>query len=149
MKETAIVDLPCVPWFWSPSVRVAYPHGIDCFIAGKEYNHGGLSLQECIVPRLSIRGTINAVASAKLEEIKWAGLRCRVKVTGQTTGCTVDLRDKANDAATSLTKPRLVGTDGAVALIVEDDAHEGRAAILVLLDTGGTVIDKMPVTVGE
>lgn len=150
VKESASVDLTCLPWFWSHTVRVAYPNGIDCFIAGKEYNHGGLSLQECIVPRLVIRGTMEAVTLAKLEEVKWVGLRCRVKVTGQVTGCTVDLRGKANDAATSLlTNAKRVGTDGAAAFIVEDDAHEGRAGILVLLDTIGAVIDKMPVTVGE
>ena len=144
------MDLTCLPWFWSDTVRVAYPNGIDCFIAGKEYNHGGLSLQECIVPRLVIRGTIGAIASAKLEEVKWVGLRCRVKVTGQVTGCTVDLRGKANDAATSLlTNAKRVGSDGAAAFVVEDDTHEGRAAILVLLDATGAVIDKKPVTVGE
>ena len=73
-----------------------------------------------------------------------------MKVTGQVTGCTVDLRGKANDAATSLlTNAKRVGSDGTVAFVVEDDTHEGRAAILVLLDATGAVIDKMPVTVGE
>jgi len=76
-------------------------------------------------------------------------LRWRVKVTGQTIGCTVDLRDKANDAATSLTSPKPVATDGSVSLIVENDEREGSATILVLLDGSGTVLDKMPVTVGE
>jgi hypothetical protein len=33
--------------------------------------------------------------------------------------------------------------------MVEKDEREGSAAILVLLDKTGTVIDKMPVTVGE
>lgn len=149
VKESANVDLTCFPWFWSDKVRVACPTGIDCFIAGKEYNHGGLSLQECVVPRLVIRGVVEAVPTAKIAEIKWVGLRCRVKVTGQTIGCTVDLRDKANDAATSLTSPRPVATDGSVSLMVEKDEREGSATILVLLDTAGTVIDKMPVTVGE
>ena len=149
VKESANVDLTCFPWFWSDKVRVACPTGIDCFIAGKEYNHGGLSLQECVVPRLVIRGVVEAVPTAKIAEIKWVGLRCRVKVTDHLTGCMVDLRDKANDAATSLISPKLVSTDGSAALIVEDDEREGRATILVLLDASGAVIDKMPVTVGE
>jgi hypothetical protein len=60
----------------------------------------------------------------------------------------VDLRDKVNAADTSLTGARPVGPDGAVALVVEDDAREGTAAMLVLIDTGGTVVDKQAVTVG-
>jgi hypothetical protein len=32
--------------------------------------------------------------------------------------------------------------------VVSDDAREGTATTLVLLDASGTVIDKMPVTVG-
>ena len=123
--------------------------GIDCFIAGKEYNHGGLSLQECVVPQLSIRGAVEAVLSAKLDQVKWIRLRCRIKVTGQTTGCSVDLRDKANDAASSLTTPKTVGTDGEVSLIVDKDESQGSATLLVLLDALGNVLDKMPVTVGD
>jgi hypothetical protein len=101
------------------------------------------------VPQLSIRGAVEAPPSAKIDQIKWIGLRCRITVSGQTTGCQVDLRDKANDAATSLTSPKPVAADGSVALIVENDEREGSATILVLLDKTGTVIDKMPVTVGE
>jgi hypothetical protein len=60
----------------------------------------------------------------------------------------VDLRDKVNAPDTSLTGVRPVGPDGAVALVVEDDAREGTAAMLVLIDAGGTVVDKTAVTVG-
>ena len=55
VKESATVDLPCFSWFWAEKVRIACPPGIDCFMAGEEYNHGGLSLQECVVPQLSVR----------------------------------------------------------------------------------------------
>ena len=46
---------PCFSWFWAEDVRIACPPGIDCFMAGEEYNHGGLSLQECVVPQIVIR----------------------------------------------------------------------------------------------
>ena len=101
------------------------------------------------MPQLSVRGAIIAAPSAQIDQIKWIGLRCRITVSGQTTGCLVDLRDKANDAATSLTSPKPVAKDGSVSLIVENDEREGSATILVLLDATGTVIDKIPVTVGE
>jgi hypothetical protein len=148
VKTSAHVDLPCCAWFWSEHVRVAYPNGIDCFIAGKEYDHGGLSLQECVVSQLSIRARQETAASASIDSVRWVGLRCRVHIDGQSTGFVVDLRDKVNAPDTSLTGLRPVGHDGAVAFVVEDDAREGTAAILVLIDSGGTVVDKKAVTVG-
>jgi hypothetical protein len=148
VKTSAHVDLPCYAWFWSEHVRVASPHGIDCFIAGKAYDHGGLSLQECVVPQLSIRAPQETAASASIGSVRWVGLRCRVHIDGRATGYCVDLRDKVNAPDTSLTGPRPVGQDGAVALVVEDDAREGTAAMLVLIDSGGTVVDKRAVTVG-
>lgn len=148
VKPAATVDLPCFSWFWSEDVRIACPPGIDSFIAGKEYSHGGLSLQECLVPQLAIQAGTQPMVSAKIESFKWAGLRCRIKVDGAFENCKVDLRDKAADPATSLTGAKAVGKDGTVALVVEDDTREGTATMLVLLDPAGNVLEKMPVTVG-
>src|SRR6059058_3535683 len=111
-------------------------------MAGVEYDHGGLSLQECVVPQLAIQAGTSPAVSAKIESFKWAGLRCRVKVTGTFDGCMIDLRDKAADPSTSLAVARPVGTDGAAALVVTDDTREGSATTLVLLDPAGTVLDK-------
>jgi hypothetical protein len=147
VKSSATVDYPCFDWSWAQGVRIASPYGISSFVAGKEYGHGGLSLQECVVPRLSIRGGA-AGAAAKIDQAKWAGLRCRIKIAGDVNGCFVDLRDKAADPATSLAGPKPVAKDGAAALVVSDDARDGTATTLVLLDASGTVIDRMPVTVG-
>jgi hypothetical protein len=148
VKESATIDLTCFEWFWSESVLIATPSGIDCFMAGEEYNHGGLSLQECVVPQLTIRARKVAAASAKIGHVKWAGMRCRIKVSGDYTGCSVDLREKLNDSTTSITEPRPVAGDGSVAVVVANDAHAGRATNLVLLDSAGTVVDKQAVTVG-
>jgi hypothetical protein len=148
VKTSAHVDLPCYVWFWSEDVRVASPHGIDCFIAGKAYDHGGLSLQECVVSQLSIRTPQQTAGSASISSVRWVGLRCRIHINGQASGYSVDLRDKVNAPDTSLTGARAVGQNSEVALVVEDDAREGTAAILVLIDAGGTVVDKTAVTVG-
>jgi hypothetical protein len=47
-----------------------------------------------------------------------------------------------------LTGARPAGQDGAVAFVVEDDVREGTAAMLVLIDPEGTVVDKTAVTIG-
>ncbi|MBV8554633.1 MAG: hypothetical protein JO116_03645 [Planctomycetaceae bacterium] len=148
VKPSAAVDYPGFPWAWSGDVRVASPYGIDSFLAGKEYSHGGLSLQECIVPRLTVRGGSSGANTSKIDQAKWAGLRCRVKIAGDVNGCSVDLRDKVSDPATSLCGTKPVAKDGSAALVVEQDAREGTATMLVLLDESGAVIDKRPVTVG-
>ena len=151
MKPLATVELPCFSWFWANDVRIACPSGIDCFIAGKEYNHGGLSLQECLVLQLSIQGGSQTMVSAKIQSYKWTRLRCRVKVEGSFEQCKVDLRDKAADPATSLVEEvKAVGKDGTVSLVVkaELDSREGTPTHLVLLDLAGNVLEKTPVTVG-
>ena len=117
-------------------------------MAGEEYSHGGLSLQECLVPQFSVLAGAQPSVSATIENVKWAGLRCRVKVAGHFDGCKVDLRDKAADPSTSLANVKAVGSDGNVALIVLDDTREGSATTLVLLDAADNVIDKNLVTVG-
>jgi hypothetical protein len=146
------VELPCFSWFWADDVRIACPPGIDVFMSGVEYDHGGLSLQECVVPQIVIRPGGTATVSAKIESFKWAGLRCRIKVTGDYDGCTVDLRDKPAAPDSSLADAvKAVGKDGAVSLVVKAkyDTREGTATTLVLLDQVGNVLDKSPVTVGE
>ncbi|MEG3054836.1 MAG: hypothetical protein RQM90_01190 [Methanoculleus sp.] len=48
-----------MPWFWDRNVRVALAPGITCFEAGKEYEHGGLSPQEVVVPEIVVtRGSL-------------------------------------------------------------------------------------------
>ena len=149
VKPTATVDrLPTFGWFWADDVRIACPPGIGCFMAGEEYNHGGLSLQECVVPQFSIRAGKAAAVSARIESVKWSRLRCRVQVAGEFAGCKVDLRDKPADPATSLTGAKAVGPDGAASLPVADDSREGTATTVVLLDPAGNVTAKAAVTVG-
>jgi hypothetical protein len=148
VKPSATVDYPTFPWFWSEDVRVASPYGIDSFVAGKEYSHGGLSVQECVVPQLIVRHGKKAGVSAKIEQVKWAGLRCRVTVGGDFAGCAVDLRDKPADPTTSLTGLKAVSPQGSVALVVTDDTRSESSTTLVLVDPSGSVIEKMPLVVG-
>ena len=46
------------------------------------------------MPQLVIRPGKPAAVSAKIEQVQWSGLRCRVKVTGDFDRLPVDLRDK-------------------------------------------------------
>ncbi|MDW3640238.1 BREX-1 system phosphatase PglZ type B [Vibrio sp. 1291-1] len=54
LKSNVQYDGLVVPWFWNPNVSIAMAPGISGYRAGDYYNHGGLSLQECLTPVLNI-----------------------------------------------------------------------------------------------
>ena len=138
---------PTVPWTWDASVQITLAPGVHSFEAGEEYTHGGLSLQESIIPVLTVRGQEKAV-SVTFESVRWTGNRCRVQITGG-GGLTVDLRRRAADAGSSiLTTPKAVGADGSVSLLVEGDDMDGTAAVLVAL-RDDQIVRQQSVTVGE
>jgi hypothetical protein len=150
LKPNSQTDQQIVPWRWDEDVRIAVAPGISCYVAGREYEHGGLSPQECVTPVLTVRAGAPQQPLPMLDEPVWRGLRCRVQVLDPIPGLTVDLRTKAADANTSLASiPKPVDDKGQAALVVEDDERLGDSVHLVLLDAHGSVISKRNTTVGE
>jgi hypothetical protein len=152
LKDGAAVDVPMVPWFWDQDVRIALAPGATCFEAGKEYEHGGVSPQECIVPRLSVAvGAAGApTAGPEITKVTWLGLLCRMEVKGVAHGVLADLRALPGDANTSIAEEakETLGADR-VSLVVPDEAHEGERAYLVLVTPGGEVLAQREVVVGK
>lgn len=54
LHDNASSGLPQVGWHWNPNVTIAMAPGVSVFTAGDWYQHGGLSLQECLTPVLEI-----------------------------------------------------------------------------------------------
>jgi hypothetical protein len=150
MKNTSSTELPVVGWHWNPSVTIASPHGIGCFKAGKEYDHGGISLQELVAPRILVRRAAGSVDIAKIAGVKWVGLRCRVTIEGNAPGLKVDLRGRVAEAKSKVEggEPKELSEDGTVSLAVENPDDEGTAAHVVLLSSDGTVVDSQLTTIG-
>ena len=144
------VEAPTVPWHWNAHERVAVGPGIACFGAGNEYAHGGLSLQESLVPVIRVTADAGAArAEARIAALSWIGLRCRVRLDGVRPGLAVDLRTRVNDADSSVSGGiRAVDDEGAASLLVPDDEHEGRPAAVVVLDAGGQVIARQSTIIG-
>ena len=150
LKPTATTDQQTVPWHWNKDVRIAVPPGICCYVAGKEYEHGGISAQECITPVLTIRRSAPVGRPAAISSIKWNGFLCRIQVTGNSDSKTVDVRTKAADASTSIVSaPKLVGATGQASVTVPEDSFEGAAAVVVVLDASGNVVAQRATVVGE
>lgn len=149
LKETSIVETQIVPWHWSTDIRIAVAPGINVFKKGLEYAHGGLSLQECVAVEFAVTSDTASAPQASIVRVEWVGLRCRVRLQGETKNLRVGLRTKATDAATDIAASKEVSEGKPTSLIVEDDSLEGHAAIVVLLGPDGLVIAKQATTIGE
>ena len=149
IRGASKVEVPTVQWHWNSHERVALPPGISCFVAGNEYAHGGMSLQENLIPILRVTaGKTTTKASVKVNYVNWAGLRCRVRIEGVQLGLSVELRTKVNDPASSVTTTMPIDSDGVASLLVADDELEGTTVVLVVLDASNHVITRHPTIIG-
>ena len=148
LKDSIQTEHLQVSWYWNPQVSIAMAPGISGFKAGKYYDHGGLSIQECLTPILDIINTSNDTSNVKaaISGVKWLGLTCKVEVDtdGEVYAC---LRTSPADASSDISKQKLV-KNGKCTLMVEDD-YEGTGAVLVLVDSTGELLAKKPMIVGD
>jgi hypothetical protein len=150
IKEGVQSELPSVPWHWASTVHVAVPPGVGAFKASLEYAHGGLSVQECLVPELTVSSAAPVEADIAIVSAKWVGLRCRVQASAGAVGLLADIRESIADKATSLVaKPKEIEPDGQTSLLVLDDRKSGAKATVVLVDASDTVVAKFPTVIGE
>ena len=148
LKQNVKVDGLTLGWYWNPNIPIYYPHGIHSFIAGRTYGHGGVSLQECLVPIITITGDVKSLAQASIESVKWLGLTCKVEVSSKTEELFVDLRTKLADNKSSLVKAKKL-KDSKASLMILDDDNEGVSATVVVYDSDGNILAKQATTVGS
>ena len=142
---------PLTSWFWDGAESVVLAPGVSCFVAGMEYSHGGLTLQEALIPSLSITASKHGrTKPIALKEIKWSGLRLHVVLDGA-EGYSIDIRRKVADASTTIVVTTVVGVGNAQksSLLVSDDDALGTKAFLVVLDQKGQPVFKHSVHIGE
>ena len=125
--------------------------GVSCFVAGMEYAHGGLTLQEALIPSLTVSAKqAGGVKSIAVQELKWSGLRLNLVLTGA-QGLMIDVRSKVADGATTFVTSTVtcMGDGQKTSLLIADDSKLGSAAFLVAVDQHGEPIFKYPVVIGE
>lgn len=152
LKPEATVEVPTAPWHWDSDVTIAFAPGITSFEAGKEYEHGGISLQECVVPRVQIRaGTATEeTGGAAITKVKWLGLMCRVEFEHVAPGATLDIRALPGEPGSSVAEDRKDTTSaGKQWLFVADEELEGETAHLVLVGRDGSILAQREVTIGS
>lgn len=151
LKGGADVAVPTVPWHWDSDVRIALAPGVSCFEANQQYEHGGVSPQECVVPRLRVRtAAAHAVTGgAAITKLQWFQLRCRMEFENVAPGATVDIRALPADATTSvLVEAREATGAGKASLFVADEDLEGEDAFVVIVGRDGSILAQRDVTIG-
>ena len=139
---------PSAPWTWDAAVKVTLAPGLHAFEAGQTYEHGGATLQECVIPILTVRASAATVQLA-VRSVRWTNMRCRVELTGDALQTyAVDLRRKTSDPGSSLLDAtKTPDAKGQVSLLVRDDEAYGEPAMLVVLD-GDRIVRQQAVIVG-
>ena len=141
-------DVVRAPWHWNRVQWFATPPGIACFNRSEEYAHGGLSIQECLIPDLVVTRVEGAETAGSITSVTWRGLRCFIEAVVRGGPVTADLRlaRPTGESVAATAKP--VDAEGAVSLVLADDEHEAAALVLVLLDDAGRVLAQRPARVG-
>ena len=151
IKDSVDSGYQQVGWYWNSSVSIAMAPGACSFKAGQHYDHGGLSLQECLTPVIEVRSTqapvTTSAISATLSDLRWLGLTCKVQAQTSAEGVLAVLRTHPADPDSEITKRKPL-KEGKCTLLV-DDQYEGTSAVLVLLDGQGNVLAKKPTLVGD
>lgn len=148
IKEGIKSDLLHLPWRWNPGIFVAYAPGISFFKANEEYAHGGLSIQECLTPEITLERSGNTAQQAKIENIKWVNLKCTVFTQGAPDGYLLDMRTKFSDASTSIVESTNKAIKDGKGTLMVNDQYEGNSVMVVLLDRSEKILHKFSTVVG-
>ena len=148
LKVGAQTEFQVAPWHWDNSIRVAIAPGIHCFEASKEYEHGGLSPQECIVPILTASRT-SQTSRVEIASVRWRRLRCNIQLQGATDDHRVDIRTRPNDPSSTIVQGGgQPGVDETLSLLVENEELEESAAVVVVTGPDGVVLAQDSTIVG-
>ncbi|WP_108249956.1 BREX-1 system phosphatase PglZ type B [Planctomonas deserti] len=142
-------DFPILPWTWDSSVDMVSAPGAAAFEAGRLYEHGGLSLQECVTPVVTVRRGDPHVASVQIDAVRWTGQRCRVDFGPAEADVVAEIRLQPADTSSVIGGPKSPAEPGEVKVLVdEQQAPSGAVAWVVLLSPSGAVLAQTQTTVG-
>ena len=142
-------DAPLHPWHWNPNEWFASPRGIACFSRRDEYAHGGLSIQECLIPNIRVEGTGSSGPTAAIQGVSWRRFRCNITVQARGGAVTADLRLGSPAGQSVASSPKPIDADGLASLVLADDEHEDAALVVVVTDADGRVLAQQPTRKGE
>jgi hypothetical protein len=150
IKPGATTEEQLYPWYWNPNQHFALANGISCFRNGMEYDHGGISLQECVVMELTVSPTVHTFhITPEITDVAWKGLRCTIAVDSVFEGLSLDIRTQPGDPTSSIvvsTKP--LKENGTASVVVENEDLEGSKSTIVLINQKGELVSQVNTVVG-
>lgn len=152
LTDGAAPEISTLPWHFDPSVRIALPPGAHAFRAGEAYAHGGVSLQECVIPDILIgdegANAASAGARGRISSLVWKRYRLSVTLDRDAATFEVEVRRSERDPV-SRVAVEVLGRDGPLLdLRVDPDLDEESSVVVVLLDEHGSVIDAKQTAIG-
>jgi len=142
------VDALTLPWYWNAGQRFATAPGIACFNASPSYAHGGVSVQECLVPDLLVERGTELGTRATITGVTWRGMRCFIEARSTGGRVIADLRLEGPNGKSVVASTKSLDADGTANLVVADDAYEHANLVLVLVDEAGNVLAQLKTRVG-
>lgn len=141
VKEAAVgVEAMTLAWSYGPEVRIALAPGIGAFRAGQVYDHGGLTLQECVVPLVDIVADPPAQGRPSIKAVTWNSRKTICKAeTAFAEGTTLTLER----LGISVGEPGVVGPEGKAQVVFDEvDDLLGETVKLVLRRDGQAVAEE-------
>lgn len=152
LSDGAAPEAPTMPWTFDANVRIAIPPGAYAWRAGEAYAHGGVSLQECVVPDILVGDPggvpAKAGAGARISNLTWKRYRLSVTLVQEAPDHEVEVRRSERDRDSRIDAERVGGEGAIVELRVDADFDEETPVVVVLLDEHGSVIDAKKTAIG-
>ncbi len=143
LKPASQTTLQTLPWHFDSSVMIALAPGISVFVAGRDYEHGGLSVQECVTPVLRISQAVQK-KPVKISNMRWKGLRLGFDVGGDFPIDTILELRIGQQIILQKTHVQPM-----VSVMVEDDSWLGETVTLVLLSQNQVICKTSTIIGGE
>lgn len=147
LKEAAPgVEAIVLPWSYGSEVRIALAPGIGAFRAGKVYDHGGLTLQESVVPMLDVTHNEPVPGRPTLKAVSW---------NTRKTICTAQATDAEGSSLTlerlgsAIGEAAVIGADGKGKLVFDEVDDLLGEAVSVVLRREGQKVAEEPLKFGE
>ncbi len=150
IKEGAQSGEILFPWYWNAVQSFALARGVGCYMKGKEYAHGGVSLQECLTLNIEVtpgKG-VDLKSKIQIDSVEWKNLRCFIRLSEYQPGITVDIRFKPADNEMITITPKEPGEDGALSLLIEDEDNIEKAAYVIVYDSNDQLLAQLKTKIG-
>jgi hypothetical protein len=151
IKPGAATEEQLYPWYWNPNQHFALANGISCFRNGMEYDHGGISLQECLVLELSVSPSTSHAfrITPEITDVVWKGLRCTIAADSVFEGLSADIRTQPGNPSSSIVvSVKRLKDNGTASVVVENEDLEGSEATIVLINQKSELVTQAKTIVG-